>query len=40
MSEFGFISIGAHTGVWLEKEISKVDKKKVLLIEPVDYNFS
>ena len=39
MSEFGFISIGAHTGVWIEKEISKVDKKKILLIEPVDYNF-
>jgi len=39
MSEFGFISIGAHTGVWIEKEINKIDKKKVLLIEPVDYNF-
>ena len=39
MSEFGFISIGAHTGIWIEKEISKVGKKKVLLIEPVDYNF-
>ena len=39
MSDFSFISIGSHTGYWIEKEIKSYLHKKILLIEPVDYNF-
>ena len=39
MLDFGFISIGSHTGFWIEEEIKKISNKKILLIEPVDYNF-
>ena len=39
MSEFSFVSIGSHTGYWIENEIKKYIGKKILLIEPVDYNF-
>ena len=30
--------IGAHFGVWLEKEISKFKDQNILLVEPVPYN--
>ena len=40
MSNFGFISIGSHTGYWLEEELKKFSNKKVILIEPVEYNLS
>jgi|TARA_B110000438_G_scaffold241017_1_gene239967 FkbM family methyltransferase len=40
LSNFGFISIGSHTGYWLEEELKKFSDKKVILIEPVEYNLS
>ena len=39
MSNFGLVVIGAHHGFWLEEEVLKVTKD-VLLVEPVDYNYS
>jgi len=38
MNNFGLVVIGAHHGYWLQKEI-QVTSKKILLIEPVNYNF-
>ena len=38
MSNFGLIVIGAHTGVWLQKEFEKYKNEKILLIEPVPHN--
>ena len=38
MSNFGFISIGSHTGYWLEDELKNYSNKKIILIEPVKYN--
>jgi FkbM family methyltransferase len=38
MSNFGLVVIGAHHGFWLENQIQKTSKK-VLLVEPVKYNF-
>ena len=39
MSNFDLIVIGAHHGFWLENEIKKYNNK-IILIEPVEYNFS
>ena len=38
MSNFGFISIGSHTGYWLKKELDNFSNDKIILIEPVKYN--
>jgi len=38
LSNFGLIVIGAHTGVWLQKEFEKYKNEKILLIEPVPHN--
>ena len=38
MKDFGLVVIGAHFGVWLEKEISKFKDQNILLVEPVPYN--
>tara|TARA_B100000941_G_C28387574_1_gene490853 strand:+ start:150 stop:761 length:612 start_codon:yes stop_codon:yes gene_type:complete len=35
---FGLIVIGAHIGIHIKNEISKVKEKSVLLIEPVPHN--
>tara|TARA_Y100000817_G_scaffold139563_1_gene109450 strand:- start:831 stop:1445 length:615 start_codon:yes stop_codon:yes gene_type:complete len=39
VGEFGLVVIGAHFGVWLVDEISKYKGKKILLVEPVHYNY-
>ena len=39
MEEFGLVVIGAHFGVWLSDELSKYKNKKILLVEPVPYNY-
>ena len=38
MHDYGLVSIGSHTGVWLKEELKKFNKKKNILIEPVPYN--
>ena len=39
MKDFGLVVIGAHFGVWLNKEISNYKNKNILLVEPVPYNY-
>ena len=39
MEEFGLVVLGAHTGFHIKPEILKCADKKVLLVEPVPYNF-
>ena len=39
MKDFGLVVIGAHFGVWLSKKIIEYDKKNILLVEPVPYNY-
>ena len=39
MSHFGLVVIGAHTGQYLKKTISKYSDKNILLVEPVPYNY-
>ena len=39
MRDFGLVVIGAHTGQYLKEIISKNSSKKILLIEPVPYNY-
>ena len=39
MKDFGLVVIGAHFGVWLDKEISNYSDQDILLVEPVPYNF-
>ena len=39
MNNFDLVAIGASHGFWLENDIKKCTNK-VLLIEPVDYNFN
>ena len=39
LSEFGLVVIGAHTGYHLRDLISKYSNKKILLVEPVPYNY-
>lgn len=38
MQDYGLVSIGSHTGVWLKEELKRFDNKKNILIEPVPYN--
>ena len=38
MHEYGLVSIGSHTGFWLQKELEKFKNKKNILVEPVPYN--
>jgi FkbM family methyltransferase len=38
MSNFGLVVIGAHHGFWLENQMQETSKK-ILLVEPVKYNF-
>ena len=38
LSNFAFVSIGSHTGYWLEKELESFSNEKILLVEPVKYN--
>ena len=38
MQEYGLVSIGSHTGFWLQEELKKFKNKKNILIEPVPYN--
>ena len=40
MQEYGLVSIGSHTGFWLQEELKKFKKKKNILIEPVPYNLA
>ena len=39
LTEFGLVVIGAHTGFHLKDLISKYTNKKILLVEPVPYNY-
>ena len=39
MRDFGLVVIGAHTGQYLKKTISKYSDKNILLVEPVPYNY-
>jgi len=39
VKDFGLVVIGAHFGVWLSKKIIEYDKKNILLVEPVPYNY-
>ena len=39
MNNFDLVVIGAHHGFWLENEIKKYSNK-IILIEPVEYNFN
>lgn len=39
MHNFELVVIGAHFGVWLKDEISKILDKNILLVEPVPYNY-
>jgi len=38
LKDFGLVVIGAHFGVWLDKEISNYSDQYILLVEPVPYN--
>jgi len=37
---FGLVVIGAHFGVWLKDQINSTKNKKILLVEPVPYNYN
>ena len=39
MKDFGLVVIGAHFGVWLKDKINEYKDKKILLVEPVPYNY-
>ena len=38
MQSYGLVSIGSHSGIWLQEELSKYNSKKNILVEPVPYN--
>ena len=40
MKKFGLVVIGAHFGVWLKDQINSVNNEKILLVEPVPYNYN
>jgi len=40
MHNFGLVVIGAHFGVWLKDQINSVNNEKILLVEPVPYNYN
>ena len=37
---YGLVSIGSHTGIWLQDELKKFNSEKNILIEPVPYNIT
>ena len=37
---FGLVVIGAHFGVWLKDQINSTKNEKILLVEPVPYNYN
>ena len=39
MQDFGLVVIGAHSGVFLKDLISEYANQKILLVEPVPYNY-
>ena len=39
MQDFGLVVIGAHSGIFLKDLISEYAGKKILLVEPVPYNY-
>ena len=39
MKDFGLVVIGAHSGAWLNDIILKYKDHKILLVEPVPYNY-
>mgnify|MGYP000993822374 FL=1 len=39
MQDFGLVVIGAHSGVFLKKLIAEYTNQKILLVEPVPYNY-
>lgn len=38
MHDFGLVSIGSHTGYWLQNQLDRFGLKKNILIEPVPHN--
>tara|TARA_B100000963_G_scaffold334422_1_gene327625 strand:+ start:103 stop:720 length:618 start_codon:yes stop_codon:yes gene_type:complete len=40
MQSYGLVSIGSHTGIWLQEELKSFNLKKNILIEPVPYNIN
>ena len=40
MQDYGLVSIGSHTGIWLKEELKKFNLYKNILIEPVPYNIA
>ena len=38
MQPYGFVSLGSHTGAWLQNEFEKYKNTKNILVEPVPYN--
>ena len=38
MQSYGLVSIGSHSGIWLQEELNKHNSKKNILVEPVPYN--
>tara|TARA_Y100000389_G_C17176466_1_gene371760 strand:- start:34 stop:645 length:612 start_codon:yes stop_codon:yes gene_type:complete len=39
VQDFGLVVIGAHSGIFLKDLISEYTNKKILLVEPVPYNY-
>ena len=39
MHDFGLVVIGAHSGIHIKDLISEYANQKVLLVEPVPYNY-
>ena len=39
MQDFGLVVIGAHSGIFLKDLISEYTNQKILLVEPVPYNY-
>ena len=39
MDNYGLVVIGAHFGVWLKDQIYSLKDHKILLVEPVPYNY-
>ena len=39
MKDFGLVVIGAHSGIYLKDLISNYKNQKILLVEPVPYNY-
>ena len=39
MQDFGLVVIGAHSGVFLKDLIAEYSNQKILLVEPVPYNY-